>query len=231
MLENIKAVIFDLDGTLVDSMGIWRNVDIEFLERRGIPLPEDLPQELESMEFMEVARYFKERFSLPDTPSEIAAEWTDMAMDQYLYKISMKPGLKEFLEFLKKRKIPLGIASSNHMDLVRAALKGHGLEEYFSVIVTCSDVERAKPEPDVYLEAARRLGAAPSDCMVFEDIPVGIRAGKSAGMRTCAVQDSYSQCQDGEKRRLADYYIESYAQVLEGNYERLQECSLRQEDI
>lgn len=221
MLENIKAVIFDLDGTLVDSMGIWRNVDIEFLGSRGIPFPDDLPRELESMEFMEVARYFKERFSLPDAPGEIAAIWTDMAMDQYLHKISMKPGLKEFLEYLKERKIPLGIASSNHINLVQAALKGHGLEDYFSAVVTCSDVKRAKPEPDVYLEAARRLGVGPSDCMVFEDIPVGIRAGKSAGMRTCAVRDDYSQCQDDEKRRLADYYIESYMQVLDGSYEKL----------
>lgn len=221
MLENIKAVIFDLDGTLVDSMGIWRNVDIEFLGSRGIPFPDDLPRELESMEFMEVARYFKERFSLPDAPGEIAAIWTDMAMDQYLHKISMKPGLKEFLEYLKERKIPLGIASSNHINLVQAALKGHGLEDYFSAVVTCSDVKRAKPEPDVYLEAARRLGVGPSDCMVFEDIPVGIQAGKSAGMRTCAVRDDYSQCQDNEKRRLADYYIESYMQVLDGSYEKL----------
>lgn len=223
MLKNIKAVIFDLDGTLVDSMGIWRNVDIEFLEKRGIPLPEDLPRELESMEFMEVARYFRKRFSLPDTPEEIAAEWTHMAMDQYLNKISMKPGLREFLEYLKERKIPLGIASSNHRNLVQAALEGHGLEDYFSVIVTCSDVEHAKPAPDVYLEAARQLGITPSECMVFEDIPVGIQAGKGAGMRTCAVRDDYSQCQDKEKRGLADFYIESYTQVLDGSYERLRE--------
>ena len=82
MLENIKAVIFDLDGTLVDSMGIWRRVDVEFLSRRGIPLPDDLPQELETMEFMEVARYFRGRFSLPDNPEEIAADLTDMAMEE-----------------------------------------------------------------------------------------------------------------------------------------------------
>lgn len=88
-------------------------------------------------------------------------------------------------------------------------------------MVTCGDVKRAKPEPDVYLEAAKRLDTDPGHCMVFEDIPVGIRAGKSAGMRTCAIQDDYSQCQDKEKRRLADYYIESYTQVLDGSYEKL----------
>lgn len=82
-------------------------------------------------------------------------------------------------------------------------------------------MEHAKPAPDVYLEAARRLGVPAEKCIVFEDIPVGIQAGKSAGMRTCAIRDDYSQSQDGEKRRLADYYIESYAQALDGSYEKL----------
>lgn len=221
MLKNIEAVIFDLDGTIVDSMGVWRRVDQEYLGRRGIPLPKNLNKELESMEFLETVRYFQKRFSLPDTQEEIIGEWMDLALDQYLHKVSMKPGLREFLEYLKEQKIPAGIASSNHEDLVRAALKGHDLESFFSVIVTCSEVERAKPEPDVYLEAARRLKTPAEKCMVFEDIPVGIRAGRSAGMRTCAVWDDYSWDQDEQKRDLADYYIKSYAQVLDGSYEKL----------
>lgn len=221
MLENIEGVIFDLDGTIVDSMGVWRTVDVTFLGRRGIPLPEGLNKELESMEFMETARHFKRRFELPDTVEEIVAEWMETALDQYLHHVPMKPGLREFLEHLEERGVRAGIASSNHVDLVRAALKGHNLERFFTEIVTCGEVERAKPEPDVYLEAARRLGVPAGKCMVFEDIPVGIQAGKSAGMLTCAIQDDYSQSQDEEKRRLADYYIESYIQVLDGSYEKL----------
>lgn len=221
MLKDIEAAIFDLDGTIVDSMGVWRRVDREYLGRRGIPLPKNLNKELESMEFLETVRYFQKRFSLPDTQEQIIGEWMDMALDQYLHKVPMKPGLRELLEYLKEKKIRTGIASSNHVDLVRAALKGHGLESLFSVIVTCSEVERAKPEPDVYLEAARRLEASAERCIVFEDIPVGIRAGKSAGMRTCAIWDDYSRDQDEQKRSLADYYIDSYAQVLDGSYEKL----------
>ncbi len=221
MLENIEGVIFDLDGTIVDSMGVWRTVDVTFLGRRGIPLPEGLNKELESMEFMETARYFKRRFELPDAVEEIVAEWMDTALDQYLRHVPMKPGLRGFLEHLEKNNIPAAIATSNHADLARAALKGHGLERHFAEIVTCGEVEHAKPAPDVYLEAARRLGVPAEKCIVFEDIPVGIQAGKSAGMRTCAIRDDYSQSQDGQKRQLADYYIESYAQALDGSYEKL----------
>lgn len=221
MLENIEGVIFDLDGTLVDSMGVWRNVDKSYLGRRDIPLPANLNKELESMEFMETARYFKRRFDLSDTIEEIVGEWMETALDQYLHHVPMKPGLREFLEHLEEKGIRAGIASSNHVDLVRAALQGHDLERFFAEIVTCGEVERAKPEPDVYLEAARRLGVPAERCLVFEDIPVGIRAGKSAGMRTCAIQDDYSQSQDADKRALADYYIESYTQALDGSYEIL----------
>lgn len=221
MLENVEGIIFDLDGTIVDSMGVWKAVDQEFLRRRGLPLPKGLNKELESMEFTETARYFKRRFDLPDTVEEIIGEWMEMVQDQYRNKVPMKPGLKGFLEYAHGKGIRMGVASSNHTDLVRAALEGHKIEGFFSVIVTCGEVERAKPEPDVYLEAARRLEIPAERCLVFEDIPVGIRAGKSAGMRTCAVRDDYSQEQDEEKRKTADYYIESYAQIADGTYEVL----------
>lgn len=219
MLENVEGIIFDLDGTIVDSMGVWQAVDKEYLRRRGLSLPEGLNKELESMEFTETARYFQRRFSLPDTVEEIIAEWMDMVLDQYQNRVPMKPGLKDFLKYVHEKGIRLGIASSNHADLVRAALEGHKIGDFFAAIVTCSEVAHPKPEPDVYLEAARRIRVPAEKCLVFEDIPVGIRAGQSAGMKTCAVRDDYSQEKDGEKRMLADYYIEDYAQILDGTYE------------
>lgn len=219
MLENVEGIIFDLDGTIVDSMGVWQAVDEEYLRRRGLSLPEGLNKELESMEFTETARYFQRRFSLPDTVEEIIAEWMDMVLDQYQNRVPMKPGLKDFLKYVREKGIRLGIASSNHADLVRAALEGHKIGGFFAAIVTCSEVAHPKPEPDVYLEAARRIQVPAEKCLVFEDIPVGIRAGQSAGMKTCAVRDDYSQEKDGEKRMLADYYIEDYAQILDGTYE------------
>ena len=213
------AVIFDLDGTLVDSMWMWKAIDIEYLRRYGHECPDFLQREIEGMSFSETAVYFKETFRLPDTVEEIIAEWMDMVLDQYQNRVPMKPGLKDFLKYVHEKGIRLGIASSNHADLVRAALEGHKIGDFFAAIVTCSEVAHPKPEPDVYLEAARRIQVPAEKCLVFEDIPVGIRAGQSAGMKTCAVRDDYSQEKDGEKRMLADYYIEDYAQILDGTYE------------
>ena len=94
-------------------------------------------------------------------------------------------------------------------------------DDYIQEIVTACEVERGKPAPDVYLEAARRLCAEPGNCLVFEDVPMGIRAGKNAGMQVCAVEDPFSSQQVQEKRRLADYYISNYEQVLNCSYEVL----------
>lgn len=213
MLENKEAVIFDLDGTLVDSMAVWGDIDIEYLGGMGHTVPKDLQPAIEGMGFTEVAVYFKERFQIPDSIEAIKQTWQNMAMDKYRYEVSLKPGITKFLELLKKRSIPMAVASSNHIELIKATLESHGILDYFQCIITACDVKKGKPAPDVYLAAAARLGVEPSKCLVFEDIIPGIMAGKNAGMCTCAVEDSYSVHQREEKRRLADYYIDSYEEI------------------
>ncbi len=118
----------------------------------------------------------------------------------------------------------MGIASSNSRELVEAILKVHRLEECFSSVHTCCDVKSGKPEPDIYLLVAGELDVDPRQCLVFEDIPAGIMAGKRAGMQTCAVWDAYSVSQDEQKKNLADYYIHTYRDILEGSYEVLNTC-------
>lgn len=117
----------------------------------------------------------------------------------------------------------MGVASSNDRELIEAVLKHHGILEYFQCIITACDVKKGKPQPDVYLEAAKQLGILPKACLVFEDIVPGIQAGLNAGMTTCTIRDAYSLSQEEEKRREADYFIESYEQVMTGTYERLKE--------
>lgn len=219
MLEHITSVIFDLDGTLVDSMGVWGEIDIAYLGELGYEVPGDLQGNIEGMSFTETAAYFKERFLIPHTVEEIKQQWQDMAMDQYRHHISLKPGAAEFLPWLKERGITMGVASSNHLPLIEAVLGNHGIRSCFDCIITACDVKKGKPAPDVYLEAARQLGSAPENCLVFEDIVPGILAGKNAGMSVCAVRDDYSLHQEKEKRALADYYIYSYRQVMTGTYE------------
>ena len=217
MLENIKAVIFDLDGTLVDSMWMWKSIDVEYLGRKGIAVPEDIQafqEELEGMGFTETAVFFKNRFQIEDSLEEIKKTWIFMAEEKYCNEVPLKAGVRGFLEELRNRNIRIGISSSNSRELIQVVLIAHGIAEYFDCITTCCEVPNSKPAPDVYLKTAEGLQVEPKDCLVFEDVPMGIMAGKNAGMQVCAVEDAYSKRQEAEKRRLADYYIEDYYEVL-----------------
>lgn len=219
MIKNKKSVIFDLDGTLVDSMGIWGKIDVEYLGGFGLEVPDDLQAAVEGMGFTEVAEYFKERFRIPYSIEEIKQYWQSMAMEKYEKEILLKPGADKVIPWFKEQGLSLAVASSNHISLIEAVLKAHDLYSYFDCIITACDVKKGKPAPDVYLEAARRLNARPGECLVFEDIIPGIQAGKNAGMEVCAVYDSYSAAQDQQKRNLARYYITDYCQVINGTYE------------
>lgn len=213
-LKEYEAVIFDLDGTLVDSMWMWRKIDIEYLGRFGIALPESLQNEIEGMSFSETAAYFKERFQLADSLDTIKSDWNAMACDKYKYEVPFKEKAPAFLECCKQRGMKLGIATSNSQTLVESAAESLSLRRYFSCIMTACEVNKGKPAPDIYLAVAERLGVSPGKCLVFEDILPGIQAGKNAGMSVCAVEDAYSADIREEKCRLADFFIESYAELL-----------------
>lgn len=214
LLKDRKAVLFDLDGTLVDSMWVWRNIDIDFLSAIGQELPADLQKCIEGMSFTETAEYFKKRFSIDDDVEEIKKKWNQMAYDKYTSEVKLKKGAKEFLARLKSDGIRIGIASSNSVTLIEGALKAEGVLEYFDAITTGCEAGAGKPAPDIYLLAAKKVGIAPSECLVFEDIPMGIMAGNSAGMTTVAVEDDYSHGMRKEKERLAKYFIEDYTEIV-----------------
>ena len=211
----IEAVIFDLDGSMVDSMWMWRAIDIEYLGKFGITLPENLQACIEGMSFSETAVYFKERFDLPDDLDTIKADWNRMAWDKYTYEVPVKDGVTELLQYCMDHGIKVGIATSNSRELVENVVKARHLEQYFDCIMTGCDVAKGKPAPDIYLAVAKELNVSPENCLVFEDIIPGIQAGKAAGMRVCAVYDKYSEHQDAEKRTLADYYTYHFKELME----------------
>lgn len=221
MLTDVEAIIFDLDGTLVDSMWIWHDIDVTFLEQRDLLLPPSYQKDIEGMSFTETASYTKELFDLPESIDELKQLWNQMALEKYMKEVPLKPGAEQFLHYCLENGIVLGIATSNSRELVEAVAEVHHFKEYFQVILTSCEVEKGKPAPDVYLEVARRLEVKPEHCLVFEDVPMGIMAGKNAGMRVCAVEDAFSVEQKIEKRRLANYYITSYEEVLYHTYEDL----------
>lgn len=213
MLKNIEAVLFDLDGTLVDSMWIWKNIDIEYLGKFGIELPNDLQSSIEGMSFSETAVYMKERFQIPDSVETMKNQWNKMAYQKYTEEVLLKDGALEFLNHCRSQNIKLGIATSNSKELVAATLEALNIKQYFQSVVTGCEVTKGKPAPDVYLLAAEKCKVSPDKCLVFEDIVPGIMAGKAAGMRVCAVEDAYSASQMSEKKKLADYSIKSYFDI------------------
>lgn len=214
MLEGIKACFFDMDGTIIDSMWMWRDIDIEFLGSRGIELPDDLQKKIEGMSFSETAVFFKEEFSLPEPIDEIKKIWNGMAMDKYRHQVPLKKGVKEFLDYLKNNNIKTGIATSNSLELAMCSLESLKIRDYFDTIVTGCLVGIGKPAPDIYLKCAKDCGVNPEECLVFEDIPFGIKAGLNAGMKVCAVYDEYSADVDDEKREMSDFYIEDFTQIV-----------------
>lgn len=216
MLDRKKAVIFDLDGTLVDSMWMWKDIDVEFLKRYGYDCPDGLQRAIEGMSFTETAAYFKERFELPLKLEEIKKIWTEMSLEKYRSQVSLKHGVREFLQHVKSLGLRCGIATSNGREMVDAVLESLHIGPYFQVVTTACEVAAGKPEPDIYLKVADTLKVQPSECLVFEDVPAGIMAGKRAGMTVCAVEDDFSTGMREEKRSLADYFINDYFDILNG---------------
>jgi 16S rRNA pseudouridine516 synthase len=214
MFDNINAVIFDMDGTLIDSMWLWKAIDIEYLGKHNLQLPDNLQKEIEGMSFSETAQYFKKRFNLDDDVETIKAEWNYMAGEYYRNRVPLKDNVATFLIELKKRNIKLGIGTSNSKELVSVILEKYSLHDTFDSIWTSCEVEKGKPHPDIFLAVANDLGVMPHECIVFEDVPNGLLAAKNAGMRAIGIHDDFSKHMEVEKREIADFYIESYNQAL-----------------
>ncbi len=222
MLKDIEAIIFDIDGTLVDSMWIWTNIDNWFMEKYHLTEPENFHKGMEGKSYSETAQYFLDIFpELTHTRQELEDEWHQMAYDIYTNEIQLKKGAYEFIKSMHKKGIKLGIATSNSRDLAEGTLKHNKVFEFFHAIWTSDEAKAGKPAPDVYLRVAESLGINPDKCLVFEDVPNGILAGKNAGMKVCAIEDEFSKPQDTLKKELADFYIRDYDDIKNNTYEVL----------
>lgn len=214
VFDNLKAIIFDMDGTLVDSMWIWKQIDIDFFKMFNFEFPGDMQKEIEGMSFYQTALYFKERYKFPISIEEMIEIWNHMAYDKYSKEVYFKEGAKDFLIYCKEHNIKLGIATSNSRFLFDAVREHLKLDDYFDCMLTGSEIINGKPAPDVYLKVAEKLGVSPEECLVFEDIIPGIMSGHNANMKVVAIADLYSQNDEIQKREMADYFIYDYYDVL-----------------
>lgn len=206
-----------MDGTLVDSMSMWSDIDREYLGKYGIPMPPDLQKAIDPLTWEECELYFRDVLGIRKTTEEIGREWLDMAMQKYEHEVALKPGVREILAYLKESGTSIGVASSSSRAMIEGALSAHDILRYFDAIVPCDEAGAGKPDPACYLAAAKKLGKKPADCVVFEDLPNGIRAGLNAGMTVIAVDDMYSRPMEDEKRKLADGLIRDFRELLPQN--------------
>ena len=214
MWRDKKGAIFDMDGTLMDSMWMWKDSDIEYLGRFGITMPEDLQRKIEGMSMAETAVYFREHFGITDSIEKMQGDWNDMAIDFYRTRVHLKKGALQLVTKMKECGMRVGIATSNSVELTQECLAANGVEELFDTVRTARDIPRGKPNPDIYLSIAREWGIAPEELIVFEDIPNGALAGKRAGMEVVAVADDYSLPRRDELVRIADHFIQDFTEIL-----------------
>lgn len=213
-LNDLTGFIFDLDGTLLDSLWVWSEVDEVFLSRRGLPILPDYAQSIAHLGFADAARYTIDRFGLDETPEQLMQEWYDLARAAYRDRVPLKPHAEEFLRKLCARGVHISAATSSEPELVLPCLNRLGITGLFENITTIHEVNGDKSSPDIYLLAAERMGVVPNQCVVFEDILRGIQSAKSAGFYTVAVEEPASALDQMEIQKTADRYIRSFAELL-----------------
>ncbi len=182
----IQAVVFDLDGVLVDSEHVWDEARKELAAERGGRWHDQASRDMMGMSSLEWSRYMHDVIGLEDPPEEISAEVVRRLEEIYRRELPLVDGAVEAVERLAAR-WPLGLASSSNRELIDLVLELSGLAQYFRVTVSSEEVAHGKPAPDVYLETARRLGVAPEGCAAIEDSENGIKSAKGAGMRVLAI--------------------------------------------
>lgn len=212
---EFKAAIFDLDGTLLDSMGVWEQVDVDFLKRRDLPVPEGYADAIRARGLEETAVYTKWLFNLPDSVESIAGEWMAMVRGEYAHRVALLPWAREVLERYKCRGVKLAVATCSARELVEPCLQRLGIREYFDVVCTAESVARGKEHPDIFLLVADLLGVEPGDCAVFDDVLPAIKSAKAAGMFAVAVFEPHSRHLREEIRRAADRYITDLHEALD----------------
>ncbi len=213
---RLNCAIFDMDGTVLDSMQAWVDAIGHILTRRGITPPADLREITRPMNGMLLVDYLQREFLPGITGREITDEVGAYMEDFYSDRVQAKAGVKNFLSLLKMEGVQCYLATATHRELVRRAIAHAGLEPYFKGIITSGEVGKNKIDsPDIYEWAMKRMGGNKADTVVFEDALFAIRTAKKAGFRVAGVYDPDSEADQEEIRALSDYYITSFEELYQ----------------
>lgn len=206
-------LFFDMDGTLIDSNGIWRDVDRTFLSRRGLPYTHAYYQGVAHTIFPLAAKFTKEFCHLEESCEEIMAEWMDLAADLYT-KVPVKPGVRAYLRQCRAEGHHLAVVTSSVPTHCQTALEHLDLMKYFEHITFAQELAMEKREPGVWLAAARENGISPEDCSVFDDSIAACRGARQAKMRVIGVYDPFFSADEREMQDFCDIYIRSFEELL-----------------
>ncbi len=213
---NKPFAIFDMDGTLVDSMVYWQRLGREYLASQGITEGVDeVLERIKAMTMAESSALFIETFGLPGTPESVEAEMNAVMDEHYRSDIPLKPGAESYLAAMKARGTRMCVATATPEPLARACLARLGVLQDFAFLISCDEVAAGKEKPDVFIEAARRLGAAPADTAAFEDALFAARTAKEAGFYTVGVYDASGDSHWKELTALADETVRDWRAAAE----------------
>ena len=216
----IKGVIFDIDGTLIDSMEAWNKVSLRYLESIGLTADEELGNRLFALTIGDAADYIIENFGLNEKREEVVSGMNGIMMNFYKTEAKLKDGAFELLELLEADGIPMVIGTSTDRALVETALERLGIAKFFRRIFPCTEIGKSKAEPDLFLAAMKELNTQPEDTWLFEDGLYSLKTGNALGIKTVGVYDKTSAADQEDLERLADIYSPE-GESLEMLYERI----------
>lgn len=210
-ITNIRAALFDLDGTLFDSVGMWHEIDEIFLRKRGLAPTAEYKKNIVALGFTATAYYTIEYYGLRDTPEQLMDEWSLLARDAYAHTVGLLRGAKEYLDECEKNGLKLAAVTSLCKEFACSGLKNNGIADKFSHVFTADEVGLAKTSPDIFLHAAKTLGVPPASCIVFDDASAAIASAKKAGMKSVGITGPMFSAADFMP--YADYIIPSLEQA------------------
>lgn len=212
-LREINGCIFDLDGTLLDSMHVWQDVDRKYLARFGIKFDVKYSNEIKKMTFNESADYFINKFNIPRSKHEIMNDWNEMVEIEYRYNIKLKKGAKVVLKALKENDIKMCIATSCNENHAVMALKRLKIDNYFTFLKTCKQVGKNKEFPDIFIDCAIGMNTPIEKTIVFEDLYMALKVAGNAGFKTCGIIDELSKHETIKILDTCDYCYKSFENI------------------